>query len=74
VLLVPPLRRAIGRWGIERILAHAHVSDEDEVRSSKPSAHDAWDTGVREGPVIEGEFERLGERTPPQRRNGARPH
>ena len=73
VLLVPPLRRAIGRWGIERILAHAHV--DDEPRSGRPGAHDAWDGGPREGPVIDGEFERLGERTPPsQRRNGARPH
>jgi UPF0716 protein FxsA len=75
VLLVPPLRRAIGRWGIERILAHAQVGADDEPRSGRPGAHDAWDAGPREGPVIDGEFERLGERTPPsQRRNGARPH
>jgi UPF0716 protein FxsA len=74
VLLVPPLRRAIGRWGIERILVHAHIEDDDELHSRRSRAHDARDDGIRDGPIIEGEFERLGERTPPQRRNGARPH
>ena len=75
VLLVPPLRRAIGHWGIGSMLAHANVRGDEEVRNPRPGAREAWDGGIHDGPIIDGEFERLGERTPQQqRRNGARPN
>lgn len=74
LLLVPPVRRAVGRWSINRLLAGTDLDDGDPVKNghraqSQPAAGDTA------GPVIEGEFERLAETstTAHRRGNGARP-
>jgi UPF0716 protein FxsA len=76
-LLVPPLRRAIGRWSIHRIIERVPVeNDEDEQPRTSARQHGTHG-GSRggEGPVIEGEFERLSETSRPARRgNGASAH
>ena len=62
LLLIPPLRRGVARWGVRRLVRSAHVrigthraGVEAEPSPSKATA--------AEGPIIEGEFERLGEKT-----------
>lgn len=76
LLLIPPLRRAIGRWGIDRLLVHAHVvtGDDRDGRSAADEMTRPRSPSSQDGPVIEGDFERLGERTPPPRRNGVTRH
>jgi UPF0716 protein FxsA len=66
-LLVPPIRRAIGRWSVSQVLdgVESRVgknADEQEGRQSTHPGH---------GPIIEGEFERLAESSTPYRSNGA---
>jgi UPF0716 protein FxsA len=64
LLLIPPLRRVLARWTVGRMLERsglhaATVGAEGEAASerSRPSpAHQGT------GPIIEGEFERLGEK------------
>ncbi len=69
LLLVPPIRRAAARWSIGQLLRHAPMDEGDEG----PGERNRPQT-VRDGPVIEGEFERLGETsTPPRRGNGTSP-
>lgn len=65
LLLIPPLRRLIARWSVTRLMAHGdvHVT----VRGTRIDGARERPTGRppangRSGPVIEGEFERLGER------------
>jgi UPF0716 protein FxsA len=76
VLLVPPLRRAIGRWSVARILQHAPADidgSEWEMRQQPEDRAGARRPG-REAPVIEGEFERLDESpASPTRGNGVVP-
>jgi UPF0716 family protein affecting phage T7 exclusion len=62
LLLVPPLRRKFARWSIRRLVERAHVrvatidaALERQSGSAPPQARRG------QGPVIEGEFERLGE-------------
>jgi UPF0716 protein FxsA len=62
VLLIPFLRRAVARWSVKQLFSGADFS-----------MHGAgFGSGLRpdgQGPIIEGEFERLGEKTAdPQRR------
>ena len=69
LLLVPPIRRAVARWTIGQLLQHrpADIDTDGRDERHQPEA-------PREGPVIEGEFERLGETPPVARRsNGASP-
>ena len=76
VLLVPPLRRAIGRWSVARILRYAPADiDGSEWRMrQEPEDRAGARRPGREAPVIEGEFERLDERpAPPRHGNGAAP-
>jgi UPF0716 protein FxsA len=70
MLLVPPVRRAIARWGMRHALyrVHVHFRDDREregaggPRNAREGAHGY--AGGQDGPVIDGEFQRLNE-TPP---------
>lgn len=65
LLLIPPVRRLVAQWTVARLLqdAEIHVATHVDGRLTP---------GEREGgPIIEGEFERLGERgTDPDRDRG----
>ena len=68
VLLVPPIRRAIARWSIRRVLENPNVRatiDEGAEPSRRPSGH---------GPTIEGEFQRVDENAPRLRPSDGRPN
>jgi UPF0716 protein FxsA len=66
LLLVPPVRRAIARWSVRRMLRGADV----HVYRSDPESQPPPAPGGK-GPIIEGEFERLGEKpTAPRKGNG----
>jgi UPF0716 protein FxsA len=73
ILLVPPIRHAVARWSIGQLLRHAPVdadTDDQPPRAGAEQQHRP--ETAREGPVIEGEFERLGETSTGSRRgNGA---
>ena len=66
VLLIPPVRRAIAGWVVRRILASPYVHYDAEGGSDRPSGPRP-PHGARpgEGPIIEGEFERMDERPAP---------
>ncbi len=67
VLLVPPIRRAIARWSIRRILASPNVRitiNEGFEESRRPPGG---------GPTIEGEFRRVDENAPRLEPGGGRP-
>jgi UPF0716 protein FxsA len=71
LLLVPPIRHAVARWSVGQLLRHAPVDADDQPphASAERRRGPAPD---REGPVIEGEFERLDETSTGSRRgNGA---
>jgi UPF0716 protein FxsA len=63
LLLIPPLRHALARWTVVRALRRGGLAGESfgagkaPAESVRPSP-----TGEGKGPVIEGEFERLGEK------------
>ena len=59
-LLVPPLRRTVARATVRRLVEGAHR----QARVHK-SGNEAGTAGKVDGPVIEGEFVRLGERSRP---------
>jgi UPF0716 protein FxsA len=70
LLLIPPVRRSVARWGVKQLVKRAHVRFSatgariDGAPGQPPSRG-----GRAKGPVIEGEFERLGEKaTGPHRR------
>jgi UPF0716 protein FxsA len=73
LLLIPPARRAIARWGVAAVLAHAPPDLEEEWGAGRRAE---WrrEQGNQEGPIIEGEFERIGESSKPSRSNGAIRH
>jgi UPF0716 protein FxsA len=66
LLLIPPIRRLVAGWTVERLLrdAEIHVTTHGEGRLT-PGEREA-------GPIIEGEFERLGERGTDPDRDGGR--
>jgi UPF0716 protein FxsA len=74
LLLVPPIRHAIARWSVRRVVESAHARVRAYATSSvegdaqRSRANPAGGTG----PIIEGEFERLDEKqtTRPHRPNG----
>jgi UPF0716 protein FxsA len=74
LLLVPALRRAIARWSVHRLMRHADVRVEVYGDGSRAGAERSRPPGPGDGPIIEGEFERLGEERrdprggPPSRR------
>jgi UPF0716 protein FxsA len=73
LLLLPPVRRAIAgaavRWLLRRAHLHVEVYRADaEGGAGNPRRRDA----IGDGPVIEGEFERMDENAPRPRRGGGR--
>ena len=65
LLLIPPIRLAVARWSVKQLVKRALDVSNTRIdpASSPPSS------GRKEGLVIEGEFERLGEKaTGPHRR------
>ena len=72
-LLVPPVRRliarAVMRWLLLRTRVHVETFRRD--RGVRPASTRPPD-GLGDGPIIEGEFERLDERPPKPRRDGRR--
>jgi UPF0716 protein FxsA len=68
LLLVPPVRRAAAAWGVRRLLRGGQV-DVRVYRQEGRAAGSPDDAagGSAQGPVIDGEFERLGERPPQDR-------
>jgi UPF0716 protein FxsA len=72
LLLVPPVRRRVAWWTLEPLVRRAqmHVRVVGAGTEEKRSPSSSRSTRA-EGPVIEGEFERLDEKaTEPHRRNG----
>jgi UPF0716 protein FxsA len=69
LLLVPPIRSWVARWSVRRMFPGAGVqghpfagrADARDTRRTRPPP------GMGSGPVIEGEFERLGEKPADQR-------
>jgi UPF0716 protein FxsA len=67
VLLIPPLRKAIAGWTVRRILASPYVHFESEFDAGQGSSGTRPRSGPSgDGPIIEGEFERMDERPPPR--------
>ena len=67
LLLIPPIRRLVARWTVARLLQDA------EIHVATAHGDGRLTPGEREGgPIIEGEFERLGERGTDPDRNGGR--
>jgi UPF0716 protein FxsA len=75
LLLVPPIRRAVARWTIGQLLQHRPADiDADGRRTHDGREERHQPETASDGPVIEGEFERLGETpTVARRSNGATP-
>jgi UPF0716 protein FxsA len=64
LLLIPPVRHKVSRWVVRRLAERAHV----QVKTFEASIRETPSQGSRgadqvQGPVIEGEFERLGEKS-----------
>lgn len=71
LLLVPPIRRVIAHWCIGHLVVHAQDLGADEDPAPAGPATPRRRQGSRDGPIIEGEFERLDETpTGPRRGNG----
>lgn len=61
-LLVPPIRHKVSRWAVRRLAERAHLQVKTfQARMQDPTAQRPGAEGVQ-GPVIEGEFQRLGEK------------
>jgi UPF0716 protein FxsA len=64
LLLIPLVRQGLARWLVRRLVRQAHVHlrvfDAAAEAGREPSPPSATE---REGPIIEGEFERLGEKS-----------
>jgi UPF0716 protein FxsA len=62
LLLIPPVRRGVARWSVKQLAVRAHV----QFRAAGGKTGDAPGqppaAGSGQGPVIEGEFERLEEK------------
>lgn len=73
LLLVPPVRRAIARASMRWLLRRAHLRV-DIYGAEADGAPEAprRPPGIDDGPIIEGEFERVDEKAPRPRRNGRR--
>lgn len=72
-LLIPPVRRAVAHWSVGRLLKwRMDFEAEDAAGATSRHAPDAGAWG--KGPIIEGEFERVGDAPKqPRYRNGATP-
>jgi UPF0716 protein FxsA len=74
LLLIPPVRRAIARVSMRWLLrgARLHVEVRGAAADPAPEAQRRPSSGIGDGPVIEGEFERVDEDPPRPRRDGRR--
>ena len=64
LLLVPPIRHKVSRWTVRRMAERAHIQVKAfEARVKNAPTQDSPGSGKVQGPVIEGEFERLGEKS-----------
>jgi UPF0716 protein FxsA len=70
LLLVPPVRRVIARAAVHWLLRRARLHV--EVRGADADPGMRRPPGIGEGPVIEGEFERLDDEKPPRPHQGGR--
>jgi UPF0716 protein FxsA len=69
LLLVPPIRHKVMRWTARRLVEHVHVQARTfGVRVRREAGQPP--PGAGRGPVIEGEFERLGEEANAPNRSG----
>ena len=75
LLLIPPLRKAAAAWGLKRMLATGTIRTTTWRTEQSRSPHDdPGRPGAAAGPVIDGEFERLDEKTQdPGRTDSDRP-
>jgi UPF0716 protein FxsA len=62
LLLIPPLRRAVARWSIRGLARQVHMGA-GANSGATPGSTSPLRTGGGGGPIIEGEFERLSEKT-----------
>jgi UPF0716 protein FxsA len=71
LLLVPPLRRTVAHWSLRTFMSNAHI----HVRTTRSRSRPQGNAGRRgphphhgggDGPIIEGEYERVDERTEPR--------
>jgi UPF0716 protein FxsA len=62
-LLVPPIRHKVSRWAVRSLVERAHVQLKvhEAQRRGGPAPSASRGNGAA-GPIIEGEFERLGEK------------
>ena len=69
-LLIPPLRRGLGRWALSRLLAGAEVHVETRGMEDGPGRPRAGETSRAPdgGLVIEGEWTRVEDTAPPSRK------
>ncbi len=77
LLLIPQLRHRIAAWSVKRFLRSAVVRSETFTRATYKAReeHDRHrKSGPDEGPVIDGEFERIDERNIEPRKAGQRSH
>lgn len=64
LLLVPPIRHKVSRWVVRRLAERAHMQVRSfEVRMQEAPPQRAPGADSVQGPLIEGEFERLGEKS-----------
>lgn len=72
LLLIPPLRRAVAKWGLKKMMAtgsiHVGTWQRTETYERAPP-----ERGRAGGTVIEGEFERIDEKKVDPRRGGDNP-
>jgi UPF0716 protein FxsA len=63
LLLIPPVRHAIARWSIRHALYRVDVRfrDEREAGAWRPQGGPEGRADTNDGPIIEGEFERVHE-------------
>ena len=75
LLLIPPIRHGIARWGVKRLVQRALAPDaRPDARIGRVSRASGANGRQSQGPVIEGEFERLDEKAtgPHRRKDGDR--
>lgn len=69
LLLLPPLRRAVAQWGLGRLAARG-LTTVSTLRSRRETPDQPPRRGgMPPGPVIEGEYTRIDEGTPPPDQN-----
>ena len=62
LLLIPPVRRGAARWGVQQLVQRAHGQLGATGSQLEGAPGQSFPGEPAKGPVIEGEFERLGEK------------